>query len=64
MVWDDKHSDQLQNHDHVVSFLVRPYILHRKIVFPVLVDCVAIEQLWYPLNAACFPEVILDRDKS
>lgn len=22
MVWDDKHSDQLQNHDHVVSLLV------------------------------------------
>lgn len=43
VVWDNQDTDELQNHDHVVALLVRPDILHRRIVFPIVVQDLLIE---------------------
>lgn len=59
MVWDNQDTDELQNHDHVVALLIRPYILHRRIMFSIIVQDLLIKQGWDPLNAARLTEIIL-----
>lgn len=59
MVWDNQDTDELQNHDHVVALLIRPHILHRRIVFSIIVQDLLVEQSRDPLNAARLTEIVL-----
>lgn len=59
VVWDNQDANELQNHDHVVALLIRPDILHRRIVLSTVVQDLLVKQSWNPLNTTRLAEIIL-----